>query len=40
MLMKPWQEPGSVILFEDDKQMRFWLDHTYREPPDEEDADG
>ena len=35
MIMKPYREPGSMILFEDDEHLRFWVEHTYRKPDDD-----
>jgi hypothetical protein len=27
MTIRPWAEPGSFKLFEDDEQLRFWIEH-------------
>jgi|SRR5271165_3191312 len=32
MLRAPFKEPGSMILFEDNKRLQFWMEHRYREP--------
>jgi hypothetical protein len=26
---RPWREPGSIILFENDEHLRFWTEHGH-----------
>jgi hypothetical protein len=36
LFSRAWREPGSYILFEDDEQLRFWIEHRAPNRKDDE----